>query len=141
MKQAVQPYLNFRDNCMEAMQFYQKIFGGELNMMKVSESPVSSQFPAEVQHQVLHSSLKNDDFFLMASDQCGMGEHKPGSSIEMNLNCLSEDEMKQLYHEISEGGQIIEEMKEQFWGDLFAMVIDRFDIRWMLTYTLKEKEQ
>lgn len=140
MKNAVKPYLNFLDNCLEAMHFYQKVFGGDLEIMKVSESPVASQFPEEVQNQVLHACLKNDAFIVMASDLCGMGERKPGTSVEMNLDCSSEEEVRALYAQLSEGGQIIEELKEQFWGDLFGMVLDRFDVRWMLTYSLNGKQ-
>ena len=139
MKNAVKPYLNFEDNCMEAMQYYQEVFGGDLEAMKVSASPVSSQFSAEVQNQVLHACLKHGDFIVMASDMCGMGERKPGNSVEMNLDCSSEAEIRELYTSLSEGGQIIEELKEQFWGDLFGMVADRFGVRWMLTYTLNGK--
>lgn len=139
MKNAVKPYLNFEDNCMEAMQYYQEVFGGDLEAMKVSASPVSSQFSAEVQNQVLHACLKHGDFIIMASDLCGMGERQSGTSVEMNLDCSSEAEIRELYTSLSEGGQIIEELKEQFWGDLFVMVADRFGVRWMLTYTLNGK--
>ena len=139
MKNAVKPYLNFEDNCMEAMQYYQEVFGGDLEAMKVSASPVSSQFSAEVQNQVLHACLKHGDFIIMTSDLCGMGERQSGTSVEMNLDCSSEAEIRELYTSLSEGGQIIEELKEQFWGDLFGMVADRFGVRWMLTYTLNGK--
>lgn len=136
MKQAAQPYLHFKDNCREAMQFYQELFGGELEMMKISESPASDQFSKEVQNQVIHSNLKNGDFVLMASDMCGMGKLKQGNSVELNLNCSSEKEINHLYNELSKDGQIIDELKEQFWGALFAMVVDRFGVRWMLSLDL-----
>jgi PhnB protein len=139
MKNAIQPYLHFKDNCREAMQFYQELFGGELEMMKISESPASNQFSKEVQNQVIHSNLKNGNFFLMASDMCGMGELIQGNSVELNLNCSSEKEIRHLYNELSKGGQIIDELKEQFWGALFAMVVDRFGVRWMLSLDLGDK--
>lgn len=62
MKNAVKPYLHFEDNCMEVMQYYQKVFGGDLEIRKVSESPVASQFPEEIQNQVMHACLKTDAF-------------------------------------------------------------------------------
>lgn len=139
MKHSAQPYLHFMDNCREAMEFYQKLFGGELEMMKISESPAKDQFPAEVQDHILHSSLKNGDFSLMASDMCGMGELKHGNAVELNLNCTSEEEISHLYNELSKGGKILDELKEQFWGALFAMVIDRFGVRWMLSLELEQK--
>lgn len=139
MNRAAQPYLHFTDNCRDAMQFYQELFGGDLEMMKISESPAKNQFPKEVQEHILHSSLKNGDFFLMASDTCGMGEIKQGNSVELNLNCTSEEEINHLYNELSRGGKILDELKKQFWGALFAMVVDRFGVRWMLSLEM-EKE-
>lgn len=73
----------------------------------------------------------------MASDMCGMRELKPGNSVEINLNCSSEKEINHLYKQLSKKGEILQ---EQFWGALFAMVIDRFCVRWMLTFEKKIKE-
>ncbi len=76
MKKPIQPYLHFDENCREAMQFYQSLFGGELELMPIGDSPDKDQFPKEIHHQVLHSSLKNGDFNMMASDMCGQGLHQ-----------------------------------------------------------------
>jgi PhnB protein len=133
MNQATQPYLHFDGKCREAMEFYKQLFGGELDMMIVKESPMKDHFPKEVQDEVLHSSLRNGDFSIMASDMCGMGELKQGNNVEISLNCTSEEEINHLYKELPEGGKILDELKEQFWGALFAMVQDRFGVRWMLS--------
>jgi PhnB protein len=69
----------------------------------------------------------------MASDMCGMGELKPGNSVDINLNCSSEEEINHLYKQLSEEGIILQELQPQFWGALFAMVADRFGVRWMLS--------
>jgi PhnB protein len=134
MKNAAQPYLHFTDNCKEAMSFYQGIFGGELEMTVVGDSPAKEHFPKEIHHQILHSSLKNGDFFVMASDMCGMGDAERGNALQMNLNCDSKEEIDTLYKSLTEGGKIIEALNEPFWGGLFAMVQDRFGVRWMLSF-------
>lgn len=134
MKNPIQPYLHFDENCREAMHFYQSLFGGEIELMLIGESPSKDQFPKELQHQVLHSSLKNGDFNIMASDMCGQGVLKDGNSIQLSLDCSSEDEIKDLYHKLSEDGKILDDLKEQFWGALFAMVMDKYGVRWMLSY-------
>jgi PhnB protein len=134
MKKSTQPYFHFDGNCRDAMTYYQRIFGGKLELMPIKDSPAKDQFPPEVQNQMLHSSLENEDFMIMASDMCGMGELKRGNSVEINLNCQSEEEINQLYQKLSEGGKILEELKDQFWGAKFAMLIDQFGIRWMLNY-------
>lgn len=137
MKNAIQPYLHFEDNCKEAMEFYHKLFGGELEIMQIGESPAKEEFPEDLYDQVLHARLSNGDFHIMASDMCGQGELKQGNSVQLNLNCSSEEEINNLYNELAEDGKILSELKEEFWGALFAMVIDRFGVRWMLSLDKK----
>ncbi|MCC5928721.1 MAG: VOC family protein [Cyclobacteriaceae bacterium] len=137
MKQAIQPYLHFEENCKEAMQFYQSVFGGQLEIMSIAESPAKSQFPNEVHHQILHSTLHHGDFRMMASDMCGQGERTTGNAVQLSLDCESEEEINLLYQKLSEGGIIVSPLKEEFWGALFGMVIDRYGHRWMLSLEKK----
>ncbi|NHE56278.1 VOC family protein [Cyclobacterium plantarum] len=137
MKNSIQPYLHFGDNCKDAMQYYQGIFGGELEIMPIGESPSKEHFPAEIHQQILHSSLNNGDFHLMASDMCGQGELNQGNAVQLSLDCASEEEINKLYNALSAGGKILQKLEKQFWGDLFAMVIDKFGVRWMLTLAEK----
>lgn len=134
MKQPIQPYLHFDNNCKEAMQFYQTVFGGDLEIMPINESPAKEDFPEEIRDQILHASLKNGEFAIMASDMCGQGELSQGNSVQLSLNCSSEKEIQTLYQKLSESGTLVQELGEVFWGGLFAMVIDKFGVRWMLSW-------
>jgi len=133
MKQAIQPYLHFNDNCREAMQFYQTLFGGELEIMTIADSPAKDEFPESLHYQIMHATLHHGDFRLMASDMCGQGEATPGNAIELSLDCENEAEIQTLYEQLSEGGTIISPLKKEFWGAYFAMVQDAYGIRWMLS--------
>jgi PhnB protein len=133
MKNPAQPYLHFQDNCKEAMKFYQELFGGELEIMPIGESPAKEHFPENLYDQVLHASLNNGAFNIMASDMCGQGDLMQGNSVQLSLDCDSKEEIDQLYQKLSEGGQVVQKLEPQFWGSLFAMVIDKFGVRWMLT--------
>ena len=137
MKLAIQPYLHFQDNCKEAMHFYQSVFGGDLEIMPIGTSPAKDEFPAELHQQILHASLSNGSFILMASDMCGQGDVVQGNSVQLNLNCSSDEEINTLYQKLSTDGSIVQELEHQFWGDLFAMVIDKFGVRWMLSLEIK----
>ncbi|GAA5037764.1 VOC family protein [Marivirga lumbricoides] len=134
MKKATQPYFHFDGNCREAMTFYQNLFGGKLDLMPIKDSPAKDQFQPEIHDQIMHASLENGDFMLMASDMCGMGEVKRGNNVEINLNCESEEEINHLYQQLSAGGEILNELREEFWGAKFAMLIDQFGVRWMMNY-------
>ncbi|WMJ72366.1 VOC family protein [Cytophagaceae bacterium ABcell3] len=133
MKQAIQPYLHFDKKCKNAMAFYQEIFGGELELMTIAESPAKDQFPKDLHQEVLHASLYNDQFRMMASDMCGQGELHQGNNVQLSLNCSSKEEINNLFQRLSEGGKVVQELQEPFWGGLFAMLIDKFGVRWMLS--------
>lgn len=134
MKNAAQPYLHFNEECKDAMEFYHQLFGGELELMPISESPAKDQFPKELHTQILHACIVNGEFNIMASDMCGQGELTQGNSVQLNLNCESKEEIEHLYQKLSENGTIIQKLEPQFWGSLFAMVVDKFGVRWMLSF-------
>ncbi len=49
------PYLSFRDNARQAMEFYRSVFGGELTVSTFGEFH-ASDLPEE-QDKVMHSAL------------------------------------------------------------------------------------
>ena len=133
MKKPIQPYLHFDEKCQEAMQFYQQLFGGELEIMSIGESPAKDHFPPEIHHQILHASLNNGEFKFMASDMCGMGELRQGNAVQLSLDCDTREEIETLFKQLSEGGQVVQKLEKQFWGSLFGMVVDKYGVRWMLS--------
>lgn len=54
-------------------------------------------------------------------------------TVTLSLDCKSEEEIRTLYEKLSEGVTVVSELKEAIWGGLFAMIIDRFGVRWMLS--------
>ena len=48
MTSRLNPYIGFSDNARQAMEFYQSVFGGELNVMSFGDMPGVPTEPAEV---------------------------------------------------------------------------------------------
>jgi uncharacterized glyoxalase superfamily protein PhnB/uncharacterized protein YndB with AHSA1/START domain len=130
----ISPYLNFNGNCREAMNFYKETFGGSLSLMPVKETPMAAQCPTGMQDQIMHSSLNNGSFMLMASDMIMGGNYQPGNNFSLTVNCSSEEQTHLLFDKLAEGGQVFQPLQKQFWGALFGMVTDKFGTRWMLNY-------
>ncbi|UPT67077.1 MAG: VOC family protein [Sphingobacteriales bacterium JAD_PAG50586_3] len=126
------PYLNFNGNTREAMAFYQSVFGGELTMQTVGETPMPC--PAGMENQIMHSMLVSGGVLLMGSDMQGPDGHKPGNTVTMSLNCSSEEEITTLFNKLAEGGHIAEPLKEMFWGALFGALADKYGVRWMFNF-------
>lgn len=129
------PYLNFDGNTREAMAFYQSVFGGELTMQTVGETPMPC--PAGMENQIMHSMLIGGGVVIMGSDMQGPEGHRPGNTVTLSLNCSSEEEIRTLFAKLSDGGTVVEPLKVMFWGGLFGALGDRFGVRWMFNFEAK----
>lgn len=133
--QQISAYIGFNGKCREAMGFYKECFGGELSIMTFAESPLAAQMPAESQNDIVHSSLTNGTITLMGSDMVGPQGFVPGNTVSLMISCDSEEEINLLFTRLSDGGQVTCPLGQQFWGDTFAAVIDKFGTSWLLNYS------
>lgn len=132
------PYLFFNGNCKEAMEFYHQCLGGKLDQMKLSDSPIADQYPAEAQSQIMHSYLESGDLILMASDNMGQ-PYNPGDNVNVCLHGVALTEVEALFNKLSEGGKITMPLKEEFFG-MFGSFVDKFGINWMIQSDPKPAE-
>ncbi len=131
MTTLLNPYLGFRDNAREAMEFYHSIFGGQLTVGTFAEFHASED-PAE-QDKIKHSMLVTENgLTLMASDTPNSMEYTQGSNISISLSGEDEAELSGYWKGLSEGGMVLEPLSRAPWGDQFGMCIDRFGVRWMV---------
>lgn len=134
----INAYIGFNGQCREAMNFYKECLGGELNLMPIAGSPLAAQCPEAMQDGVAHAMLTNGGLVLMGTDMTGPAGYIKGTNIALSVNCSSEEEINSFYNKLSEGGQIVDTLKEQFWGALFGVVVDKFGITWMFNYDKKQ---
>ena len=70
----VQPYLFFTENCEEALEFYKKALGAEVQvMMRYKESPEpppADKVPANWGDKIMHANVRIGETQVMASDGC-----------------------------------------------------------------------
>jgi PhnB protein len=130
--QKINAYIGFNGKCREAMEWYQQCFGGELSIVTFAESPLAEQMPAESQNDVVHSCLSNGNMVLMGSDMTGPHGFVPGNTVSLMISCESEDEINKLFSQLSTDGEVTCPLGEQFWGDTFAAVVDKFGTCWLL---------
>ncbi len=81
------PYIAFKGNAREAMQFYKSVFGGKLVMTTFKELPgVASQDPGE-DDKIMHAMLETEDgITLMAADTPSPMEYRPGTNVSISLS-------------------------------------------------------
>ena len=134
----VNPYLNFDGKTEEAFLFYKSIFGGEfIAHMKMSDAPDMNDLPKEEMNRVMHISLPlGKDTILMGSDILPSAGHSLniGNNVYVSIHPESREEADRIFAGLSKGGDIEMPMADQFWGDYFGSLVDRFGIRWMINH-------
>jgi PhnB protein len=131
MPTRLNPYLSFRDNAREAMDFYQSVFGGELTHSTFGEFQMSDD-PAE-KDKIMHSMLVTDSgLTLMAADTPNGMDHAQGDSITVSLSGEDEAELSGYWKQLSDGGTVAMPLEKAPWGDSFGMCADRFGVPWMV---------
>lgn len=131
MTTRLNPYLNFRDNARQAMEFYHSIFGGDLTMNTYGEYQ-ASQDPAE-QDKIMHAMLETPNgFTLMASDTPNSMEYKAGTNCSISLSGDEEPTLRGYWDKLSAGGNIVMPLDKQIWGDTFGICLDKFGVSWMV---------
>jgi PhnB protein len=125
------PYLNFKDNAREAIEFYKTVFGGDLNIMTFEQGQMS-QSDAD-KDLVMHAELRNDSgFVLMASDTAEHVEYRPGTNVSMSLSGDDDQTLRGYFDKLAAGGTVAQPLTQAPWGDTFGMCTDRFGIQWLV---------
>jgi PhnB protein len=131
MATRLNPYINFKDNTRQAMEFYKAVFGGKLTMSTFEEYH-ASQDPAEAK-KIMHAVLESEDsIYFMASDTPNRMEYKTGTNMRMSLSGEDEAKLKGYFEKLSAGGTVTMPLEKSPWGDMFGMVIDKFGVEWMV---------
>jgi len=133
---AFQPYLNFDGNTRDAMTFYQKSLGGNLSMQTFGDVDPSAS--AEMKNRIMHARLDNGPAVLMASDTMPGHPFKQGTNVHVNVDCDNVEEIERIFKAMSEGGNVVMPLADQFWGARFGMLVDKFGLNWMFNCELKK---
>ncbi len=128
------PYLNFRDNAREAMEFYQSVFGGELTLSTFTDFGAAED-PADAD-KIMHSQLEGDGgIVLMGADTpISMDEPMRGSNLSVSLSGGPDDDarLRGYWDKLASSGSVIVPLEVAPWGDAFGMVADRYGYTWLV---------
>jgi PhnB protein len=128
---ALYPYLFFGGSCRQAFTRYQEVFGGELQVMSMSDAPEGEAPEGVPADLVMHASLTWGDNLLMASDDPSP-DFQPPRGMAVNVSVDDVDEATRIFEALAEGGEVTMELAETFWAPIFGACIDRFGTNWMV---------
>jgi len=126
------PYLNFRDNAKEAMEFYQSVFGGELTSSTFAEFGAADD-PADAS-KIMHSQLEAGGITLMGADTPSHNEYSPTGNISVSLSGGPDEDatLREYWDKLSGSGSVTVPLEVAPWGDAFGMCVDGYGIAWLV---------
>ena len=136
MTSRLNPYLGFRDDARQALEFYRSVFGGDLRIGTFAEMG-AVQDPSDAD-KVLHGQLETTrGYVLMASDTPTSMSRSETNNVSMSLSGDGDDaeELRGYFAALSDDGTVLEPLTQAPWGDEFGMVTDRFGITWLVNVT------
>lgn len=127
------PNLSFNGNCLEALEYYKKIFDGEI-LQIVTYDEVNYKCSEDEKKKIFSAIMllgKNTVYF---NDKLN---EKIGNNITMIIEFFNEEDLNNISRKLSEEGIISVEMGETTWGSQYVEIVDKFGIVWGLNYEMQ----
>jgi len=130
MASRLNPYISFAGDARQAMEFYERVFGGTLTLNTFGEFGAQDSPDAD---NIMHGMLETGSgFTLMGADTPQGMEHNPGNNVAVSLSGDDDAELRGYWEQLSDGGAVSVPLEKQMWGDEFGMCVDQFGIGWMV---------
>jgi len=133
----VQPYLFFEGKCEEAIEFYKRALGAEVNMLmryKDSPEPPPPGCAPPDPNKVMHVNFRIGKMEIMASDGRATGKPK-FEGFALSLTVPTEAEATKAFAALADGGKVEMPLAKTFFSAKFGMVVDKFGVFWMILVT------
>jgi PhnB protein len=130
----VQPYLFFDGKCEEAIKFYQRALGAEVNMLmryKDGPEPPPPGCGPQDTNKVMHAQFHIGETVVMASDGRAAGNPK-FEGFALALTVPTEAEADKAFNALAKGGKVEQPLAKTFFSAKFGMVVDKFGVFWMV---------
>ncbi|TDN91804.1 VOC family protein [Microbacterium sp. BK668] len=129
---SLNPYLSFKDNAREAVEYYRSVFGGELQISTFADFPGMAD--ASEDALVMHAQLTSPEgFVLMAADTPDRMPYEPPAGIAVSVSGEDESKLQGYWDALAAGGTVTMPYDTPPWGGKFGMLTDRFGIDWMVS--------
>jgi PhnB protein len=129
------PYISYNGNARQAMEFYQEVLGGKLDLGTVADFGAPDAPNADT---IMHAMLETPDgYTLMAFDVPEGVPFQPGTNVAVYLGGDNGD-LRGYFEKLSVGGTVTMPLEQQVWGDEAGSLVDRFGISWMFNITQQQ---
>lgn len=125
------PYLLFPGTAVDALPFYQAIFGGEVAMHTYAEFG-RADGPGDA---IAHGELVRGPVQLAAADAAADEDavHMRGMFFSL-LGTADPETLTRWFAQLGDGGRVIDPLQERPWGAHDGTLVDRFGVHWLIGY-------
>ena len=131
------PYINFNGNCEQAIHFYQRALGGDVELMRFDAIPEDEGIPMSDawKQKIMHGSLTlAGGVVLYFSDSWEEAPVDVGSHATIHLEVDSEPDVARMTEALSAGGEVIMGPEKTFWGSTFGGLVDKYGVQWSIEF-------
>jgi PhnB protein len=126
----VSPYIAFKGNCREAIEFYKNALDAEvLFTQTVGESPMSDMGPPE---NIMHCTIKVGGSTIMMCDDPRPEAAGGDGNISLAVGLNDPERAKQVFGKLAKDGSVVMPLEKTYWAEAFGMVTDKFGVKWMV---------
>ena len=134
----VQIYVNFNQQCEEAVHFYASVFQTPApNFMRFGDMP-NPDYPLDdvSKNLIMHTELVIEGDTVMFSDVFPGMELKVGNNLSLTVVSDDIEKTRRYFDLLKVGGLVEMELQETFWSPLYGSIVDKYGIVWQFS-TLK----
>ena len=127
----VQPYIAFKGNAREAIDFYKQALGAEeIFSQTYGESPMADMGPADA---IMHATIKiGESHIMVCDDMRPEAEARAAGNISLAIGLNEIDTARRYFDNLSQGGEVTMPLDKTYWAEAFGMLTDKFGIKWMV---------
>lgn len=123
------PHVNL-ENCKEALEYYQQVFGGEIKNVETSDG--KEMFKGH-EGKYIHAELViNESCVIYFADV--FSAVTKGTNIWLTLDLETEDEIHSIFAALAKDGQVKMELQDTFWNSKYGIVVDKYGLIWELNF-------
>ncbi len=134
---ALQLFVNFNGNCREAVEFYAKVFRTAApKFMTYGEAHDDPEMGISEKDKdlIMFTSLEIEGADVMFCDNPPGMPFVMGNNISLTVVTKDEEEIRRLFQALSAGGEVVMELQETFWSNLYGMANDKFGVNWQFSH-------
>jgi PhnB protein len=112
---------------------YERALGGKIAMIMTNgESPMAEKMAPEMKDKIMHVTLQLPGGSLLQGADHPEGKTVKPAGFSVAVTVKDKAEAERIFKGLSEGAQVQMPIQQTFWSPAFGMLIDKFQVPWMV---------